>query len=77
LICGFIAENRHRFGGVASICRVLIEHGCQIAPRTFWAWRTRAPSKRELSDLVLTEVLAGIYEPVSGAAGRRSRCTGC
>jgi len=63
LICAFIAENQEKFGGVAPICRVLNEHGCPIAPRTFWAWKTRAPSKRELSDLVLTEVLAGIYEP--------------
>ena len=34
-----------------------------IAPRTYWAWAKRAPSKRALSDLVLTEVIAGLYEP--------------
>ena len=58
LICRFIAEHRARFG-VAPICRALSAHGCQIAPRTYWAWATRAPSKRALSDLVITEVLAG------------------
>ncbi len=62
MICRFIAENRARFG-VAPICRALSAHGCQIAPRTYWAWAKRAPSKRALSDLVITEVIAGLYEP--------------
>ena len=62
MICRFIAENRARFG-VAPICRALSAHGCQIAPRTYWAWARRAPSKRALSDLVITEVIAGLYEP--------------
>ena len=62
MICAFIAEHRARFG-VASICRVLSEHGCQIAPRTFYAWLTRPPSARALWDTVITEVLAGFYEP--------------
>jgi len=42
---------------------VLTEHGCQIAPRTFYAWLTRPPSARALWDTVITEVLAGYYEP--------------
>ncbi|MGV7815616.1 IS3 family transposase [Mycobacterium kansasii] len=46
-----------------SICRVLSEHGCQIAPRTFYAWLSRPPSARALWDTVITEVLAGYYEP--------------
>jgi len=58
-ICRFIAEHRGRFG-VAPICRALSAHGCQIAPRTYWAWAKRAPSKRALSDLVITEVIAGL-----------------
>jgi putative transposase len=62
LICQFIADNKARFG-VAPICRALSAHGCQIAPRTYWAWAGRPPSKRALSDLVITEVLAGLYEP--------------
>jgi putative transposase len=41
---------------------VLTEHGVQIAPRTFYAWATRAPSKRSLWDAAVTEVLAGYYE---------------
>ena len=62
MICAFIAEHRARFG-VAPICRALSAHGCQIAPRTFYAWAKRAPSKRALWDIVITEVLAGYYEP--------------
>jgi len=62
LICQFIADNKAMFG-VAPICRALSAHGCQIAPRTYWAWAGRPPSKRALSDLVITEVLAGLYEP--------------
>jgi putative transposase len=62
LICAFVAEHRARFG-VAPICRVLTEHGCQIAPRTFLAWARRAPSKRSLWDTVIVEILAGYYEP--------------
>jgi putative transposase len=42
---------------------VLTEHGVQIAPRTFYAWATRAPSKRSMWDAAIIEVLAGYYEP--------------
>ncbi len=59
------------------MCRVLTEHGVTIAPRTFHAWVTRAPSKRSRWDATITEVLAGYYEsPTSTAARSRSRCTG-
>jgi putative transposase len=42
---------------------VLTAHGCKIAPRTFYAWASRAPSKRALWDTVITQLLAGYYEP--------------
>lgn len=42
---------------------MLTEHGVKIAPRTFHAWASRAPSKRSLWDAVVTEVLAGYYVP--------------
>lgn len=48
---------------------MLTEHGFKIAPRTFHAWATRAPSKRSLWDATITEILAGYYEPDS--EGRR------
>jgi hypothetical protein len=41
----------------------LTGHGCQIAPRTFYAWASRAPSKRALWDTAITGVLAGYYQP--------------
>ncbi|MEV0032577.1 IS3 family transposase [Nocardia sp. NPDC050793] len=68
IICAFIIEHRARFG-VAPICRVLTAHGVKIAPRTFYAWLNRPPSKRALWDTAITEMLAGYYEP--DANGRR------
>jgi transposase InsO family protein len=38
-------------------------HGVQIAPRTYRAHRSAAPSKRALWDTTITEILAGVYEP--------------
>jgi len=51
------------------ICRALSGLGVAIAPRTYWARRSRPPSRRALRDEALTEILAGIYEP--GENGRR------
>ena len=48
---------------------MLSEHGVPIAPRTFYAWVKRAPSKRALWDAAIAEILAGDYEP--GDDGRR------
>jgi transposase InsO family protein len=62
LIHSFIDEYADRFG-VAPICRALAVHGLQIAPRTYWAHRSSAPSKRELWDTTITEILARVYEP--------------
>ena len=45
------------------ICRALSSQGIAIAPRTYWARRSRPPSRRALADAALTEILAGIYEP--------------
>jgi putative transposase len=68
VICRFIAEHKARFG-VAPICAALSAHGCTIAPRTYYAWARRAPSKRALWDTTITQLLAGYYEP--GQHGRR------
>lgn len=62
MICAFITEHKDRFE-VALICRALREHGCKMAPRTYYAHRRRAPSQRRLWDTVITEMLAGCYEP--------------
>ena len=39
------------------------------SPRTYWAHRSAAPSKRALWDTTITEILAGYYEP--DADGKR------
>jgi hypothetical protein len=46
----FIDEHRDRFGGVEPICRVLRQHGCQIAPSGYWAAKARRPSARQVRD---------------------------
>ena len=38
-------------------------HNVQIAPRTFYAWCSRGPSRRALWDATITEILAGYYLP--------------
>jgi putative transposase len=62
LICQFVTEHRQEFG-VAPICHALTSLGVPIAPRTYHAHVARAPSKRALWDMAVTELLAGYYEP--------------
>lgn len=75
MICEFITERRSEFG-VAPICRALTFLGVPIAPRTYFAHVVRAPSKRALWDMSITEMLAGYYTADERVAGHRSRCTG-
>jgi putative transposase len=49
VIVAFINDHQGRFG-VEPICRVLSEHGCKIAPSTFYDNRNRQPSKQKLRD---------------------------
>jgi hypothetical protein len=73
----FIDAHRGRFG-VEPICRVLSEHGCKIAPNTYWVAKKRPPSARTVRDEVLKvdvkrvhlEALDGVYgaDKVWGAA---------
>ena len=58
--------------GVVPICRALAVHGVQIAPRTYWAHRSAAPSKRALWDATITEILAASTSPTPPANARRS-----
>ena len=39
MMMGFIDTMRSEGHAVESICRVLREQACQIAARTYWAWR--------------------------------------
>lgn len=60
-IVAFIDEHRARFG-VEPICRVLTEHGCKIAPNTYWVAKKRAPSARCLRDAQLVPEIVRVYE---------------
>jgi putative transposase len=40
VVIAFIDEHRARFG-VEPICAVLTQHGIQVAPRTYYAFKTR------------------------------------
>jgi len=56
----FIDAHRARFG-VEPICRVLCEHGCPIAPNTYWTARKRPPSARALRDEELKAEIARVF----------------
>jgi putative transposase len=54
VIVEFIDDHKEEFG-VEPICRVLREHGLQIAPSTYRAARTRQPSPRAQRDAVVAD----------------------
>jgi transposase InsO family protein len=56
---------------VESICRVLTEHGVQVAPRTYRNWKTAAPSDRTVTDAALTDALRATVGTPEGMYGRR------
>lgn len=56
MVSAFIEAHREEFG-VVPIRRVLTQHGCPIAPSTYYAGRNRALSARAVRDeLVLNEI---------------------
>jgi hypothetical protein len=55
---GFIDTMRAEGHAVESICRVLREQGCQVAARTYRAWRTRRPAARTISDAQVVDASA-------------------
>ncbi len=68
MIVRFIDAFRHVFG-VQAICRALSAHHVPIAPRTYWARKSRPPSRRALKDALVTRWLAQMFEP--GPDGRK------
>lgn len=56
----FIDTHRERFG-VEPMCRVLTEHGVHVAPSTFYAAKTRPPSKRAQRDAVVLEHIRRVH----------------
>ena len=57
----FIDEHRDRFG-VEPICRVLREHGCGIAPNTYWTAKKRPLSARARRDARLVVEIQRVYD---------------
>jgi putative transposase len=66
----FIDAHKGRFG-VAPICRVLCEHGCKIAPSTYYDAKGRPASKRALRDEDLKVEIARVHGENYGVYGPR------
>jgi putative transposase len=66
----FIEAHKGRFG-VAPICRVLTEHGCTIAPSTYYDAKARPPSRRSLRDEQLKVEIARVHAANYGVYGPR------
>ncbi|WP_245818930.1 IS3 family transposase, partial [Haloechinothrix alba] len=77
VIVAFIYEHQgHRDGdglrwGVESICAVLTEHGCRIAPSTYYDHLARTPSARTRRDEQLKAEITRVHEVNFGVYGAR------
>ena len=58
------AERAHCALPVSLMCELL-----EVSESGYWAWCTRAPSDRELSDAWLTERIRAIHAASSGRYG--------
>ena len=73
----FISEHQgHRVAeglawGVESICSVLSEHGCRIAPSTYYEAKERLPSRRQVRDTELIEHIRRVHQVNYGVYGPR------
>lgn len=69
----FIDDMRAEGHAVESTCRVLTEHGCRVAARTYRSWRqARRPiAARTVSDAVITDALITVRGAPEGLYGRR------
>jgi putative transposase len=66
----FISEHKDRFG-VEPICRVLSQHGCQIAPSTYYDAARRVPSARAARDERLKAEISQVHKDNYGVYGAR------
>jgi hypothetical protein len=72
----FIDEHRHdmidgRQFGVEPICRVLSEHGCPIAPSSYYAAKTRPTCDRVIRDAELLTQIRRVHRDNYGVYGAR------
>ncbi|MFC8717080.1 IS3 family transposase [Kitasatospora sp. NPDC057198] len=70
-LVAFIDGHRGRFGGVEPVCRVLSEHGCSIAPSTYYAFNNRPESARSVRDAELKNLITTTYEDSFRVYGAR------
>ena len=54
---GFIDQMRAQGFAVESICRVLREQGCQVAARTYRAWKAGRVAARTVTDAQVVDVV--------------------
>ena len=69
----FIDDMRAQGYAVESTCRVLTEHGCPVAARTYRSWRTtfRTIAARTVSDAVVLDALLATRNTPEALYGRR------
>ena len=67
----FIDEHRDRFGGVEPICTTLTGHGCSIDPSTYYRFKKRPPSAREVRDTQLKALIERVHTENFGVYGAR------
>ena len=70
MIVRFISEHKSRFG-VEPICRVLTQHGCTIAPSSYYDAMRRAPSARAVRDERLKAAIRRVHQDNFGVYGAR------
>ena len=70
MIVAYIDAHRGRFG-VEPICRVLSEHGVQIAPSTYYAALKCPVSPAELADAYLTDAVVSLFRANRSVYGVR------
>jgi putative transposase len=73
VIIDYINRYKSEYG-VEPICRVLSEHGCSIAPSTYYEARNRAASRRAVRDEELKIEISRVHaENYSGYGARKVR----
>jgi hypothetical protein len=67
---GFIDQMRAEGFAVESICRVLREQGCQVAARTYRAWKTGRVAARTITDARVVDVVRELIWAPDPRSGR-------
>jgi len=68
---GFIDTIRAEGYAVESICRVLREQGCQVAARTYRAWRGAGPAARTITDAYVVDEVRSVVWSTDGDGRRK------